>query len=158
MGADDWEVCGIQLWILDAAFAFLMLCCADSDRRTRTIPNALIGALLGVSAVHLIVVCCMGGSVAPYLMAIPLFALCCLCWQRGALGGGDVKLLTAICLYLGFWKTAVAFEISIALMTVKYLWIRRGHKRRGRQRIALAPPLAAGCVAALLAGQLLMQF
>lgn len=135
-----------------------MLCCADSDRRTRTIPNTLIGALLGLSAVHLIVVCSSGGSIVPYLTAIPLFGICCLCWQRGAMGGGDVKLMTAICLYLGFWKTAIAFEISLAAMMVKYLRIRRGHKRRPRQRIALAPPLAVGCIAAILAGRILMQF
>ena len=82
--------------LMDAAFAFLLVCCAVSDRHTRVIPNSLISALLCLSLFHMIAVCVMGCSIFPYLMSIPLFFLCCMCWRRGMFGGGDVKLMTAM--------------------------------------------------------------
>lgn len=135
---------------MDAAFAFLMLCCAASDKRYRTIPNALIVALLGLSIFHLCAVCVAGCSILPYLMAIPLFYLCYMCWQRGMFGGGDVKLMTVICVYFGFWQTAIAFEVSLLMMLLRY-----GMKRQKKMRIALAPPLAMGCLITL-AGQYML--
>lgn len=135
---------------------FLMVCCAVSDRRRRTIPNSMICALLGLSALHLCVICTKGFSVFPYLAAVPLFYLCVVCWNRGVLGGGDVKLMTAICFYLGFWRTAAAFGFSLLVVFLQYGLYRRGHRRRRHARVALAPPLAWGCLLTL-AGQFIME-
>ena len=140
------------LILMDAIFAFLLICCAASDRRTRIIPNSMICALLWLSAFHLAIVCVQGGSILPYLMAIPLFFLCFMCWKRGAFGGGDVKLMTAICFYFGFWQAAIAFEVSLVLMLIRYGLACR---RNRRMRIALAPPLAWGSLITL-AGQYIM--
>ena len=143
------------LLLMDAAFAFLMVCCAVSDKRTRIIPNSLVGALMCLSLFHLVVVCVKGYSFLPYLMAIPLFFLCCMCWKRGMFGGGDVKLMTAICFYFGFWQTAIAFEVSLLVMLVRYGLFRIRNRQKKYMRIALAPPLAMGCVITL-AGQYIM--
>lgn len=143
------------LLLMDAAFAFLLICCAASDHKTRTIPNTMICALLGLSVFHLGIVCARGWSMLPYLMAIPLFFLCYMCWKRGMFGGGDVKLLTAICFYFGFWQAAIAFEVSLLLMLIQYKFYRRGSKRNRHMRIALAPPLAWGCLITL-AGRYVM--
>lgn len=109
-----------MLLLMDAAFAFLMICCAVSDKHTRVIPNSLIGVLLCLSLFHLIAICAMGYSIFPYLKAIPLFFLCYMCWRRGMFGGGDVKQLTAICFYFGFWQTAIAFEVTLFAMLIDY--------------------------------------
>ena len=53
------------LFLMDAAFAFLMICCAVSDKHTRVIPNSLISALMCLSLFHLIAVCAMGCSLFP---------------------------------------------------------------------------------------------
>lgn len=143
---------------MDIAFAFLLLCCAASDRRYRRIPNTLISAMLGLSVVHLIGACCYGYSLMPYFMAVPLFCLCYMCWRRGLIGGGDVKLMTAICFYMGFWLTAAAFEVSLLVMMIQYMLYRHSHKRRRYMRIALAPPLAFGCIAAMIGQYILLIF
>ena len=111
---------------MDIAFAFLLLCCAASDRRYRRIPNTLISAMLGLSVVHLIGACCYGYSLMPYFMAVPLFCLCYMCWRRGLIGGGDVKLMTAICFYMGFWLTAAAFEFTFCCFILQF---RQQNKR-----------------------------
>ena len=140
---------------MDAAFAFIMICCAASDRRYRTIPNSMIGTLMMLGIFHMITVCIKGYAFMPYLMAIPLFFLCYMCWKRDMFGGGDVKLMTVICLYFGFWQAAIAFEVSLLAMLIQYGMQKCGHKRRGHIRIALAPPLAMGCLITL-AGQYIM--
>lgn len=141
--------------LMDAAFAFLMICCAVGDHLHRTISNRLIALMMGLGILHMAAACADGGSVMPYLMAIPLFFLCYMCWRRGLFGGGDVKLMTAICLYFGFWRTAIAFEVSLLVMLARYGLYLCGHKRRKSMRIALAPPLAVGCLITL-AGQYIM--
>jgi len=143
------------LFLMDAAFAFLMICCAVSDKHTRVIPNSLISALLCLSLFHMVAVCAIGYSLFPYLMAIPLFCLCCMCWRRGMFGGGDVKLLTAICFYFGFWHAAVSFEISLLVMLLRHGIEFCRNKQRSRMRIAYGPPLAMGCLITL-AGQYIM--
>ena len=90
-----------------------------------------------------------------YFMAGPLFFLCYMCWKRGMLGGGDVKLMTAICFYFGFWLTAAAFEVSLFAMMIRYALFRRRHKDKQYMRIALAPPLAFGCIV-VLTGQYIL--
>lgn len=146
------------LLLMDVAFAFLLICCAVGDKHTRVIPNSLIGALLCLSLFHMIAVCAMGCSIFPYLMSIPLFFLCCMCWRRGLFGGGDVKLMSAICLYFGFWRTAIAFEVSLLAMLARYGVYLCGHKRRKNMRIALAPPLAVGCLITLAGPYIMAVF
>ena len=141
--------------LMDAAFAFLMVCCAVSDKRTRIIPNSLVGALTVLSVLRISIVFAKGCSLFPYIMSIPLFFLCYMCWKRGALGGGDVKLMTAICFYFGFWQAAVSFEISLLAMLLRHGIEFCRNKQRSRMRIAYGPPLAMGCVI-MLAGQYIM--
>lgn len=142
----------ILFLMMDAAFAFLMICCAVSDKRTRIIPNSLISTLFALSALRIGIACAKGYSLFPYIMSIPLFFLCCMCWKRGALGGGDVKLMTAICFYLGFWQTAISFEISLIAMLLRYGKQFYRNEQGARLQIAYAPPLAVGCLITL-AGQ-----
>lgn len=146
------------LLIMDAVFAFLLVCCAVGDHLHRTISNRLIALMMGLGILHMVVACAGDGSVTPYLMAIPLFFLCCMCWRRGLFGGGDVKLMTAICLYFGFWRTAIAFEVSLLAMLTRYGVYLCGHKRRKNMRIALAPPLAVGCLITLAGPYIMAVF
>lgn len=70
-------------------------------------------------------------------------------------GGGDVKLLTAICFYFGFWQAVIAFEVSLFAMLIQYGLYRLKHKGQKYMRIALAPLLVMGCLITL-AGQYIM--
>ena len=55
----------------------------------------------------------------------------------------------------GFGQTAIAFEVSLFVMMVRYGLYRLRHKGQKCMRIALAPPLAMGCLITL-AGQYIM--
>lgn len=139
----------LYLTIADIFFALLLLYCACSDHRTHTIPNSAVLAMLAVGLIHLTIDLHIGGSAMPYLFAIPLFLICYTCWKRGALGGGDVKLMTAICLHMGVWSASVS--MLLGLLGAFIYEACKGHgKRDAHRRIALAPPLAMGCIAVML--------
>lgn len=90
-------------WIAPAALALeilLLLYVAAIDIATRLIPNEICGtlALLGLARqlpgpTHLI---------ESLVAATVLFLLLLVIYQRGAIGGGDVKLLTALAIGLPF--------------------------------------------------------
>jgi prepilin peptidase CpaA len=70
----------------------LMLVASLHDIATRTIPNklALVLAVAGLAARA-----ADGHLLGSLLAASGVFALAALCWNRGWMGGGDVKLLGA---------------------------------------------------------------
>ena len=88
----------ITLLIGSIVFAFV----AFSDLRTRRIPNEYIVAILVLAAVRLAVI--GNPSVALYtLMAsVAVFIATFLLFWRGLLGGGDVKLIGATGLLIGY--------------------------------------------------------
>ena len=76
---------------------------------------------------------------------------------KGAFGGGDIKLMAAAGLYLG-WKYTVA-GVAVGLFAAGlygiYLLIR---KKAGRKsKLKLAPFLAYGLAAATLFGDLIVR-
>ena len=72
--------------------AAMLVAAALHDAALRTIPNALCALIAGAG----IALRLAAGDVWPAVGAAGLvFALACLAWRLGALGGGDVKLLAA---------------------------------------------------------------
>ncbi|MEG0768230.1 MAG: prepilin peptidase [Clostridia bacterium] len=136
---------------LDVLFALGLIGCAVSDWRTRTIPNRLLAFLSILGVLQLGLLLSMGVSVWPHLIVllitIPLYFF----WTMNWIGGGDVKLLFVMCLYLGLWQTVIATEIALALLCVKLFRLSRKRWRHPRQKIALGPPLALGCVGCMAA-------
>ncbi len=73
--------------------AAVLLYAALHDIAARTIPNQVPAGLLGIGLVLRL----LSNSVCTGLMcAAILFLLGFICWRRGWLGGGDVKLIAAV--------------------------------------------------------------
>lgn len=72
------------------ASAALLLLASAHDVAARTVPNWVAGALAVLGLATRI----LGGTlVLGLLAASAIFVVAALCWRRGWLGGGDVKLL-----------------------------------------------------------------
>ena len=103
---------------MDALFAILLCIAARCDRRTHSIPNripALMGVLGLVEVARLLYWQAPAlPQVLALLLTIPLF----LFWTLGLIGGGDVKLLFAMCLHLGIYRTALAAAIALTALVV----------------------------------------
>ena len=118
----DISMIRFALW---AAAVALLMAAALHDVALRIIPNT-VPALLGV--LGLLLRMANGQFLVPVLLASAVFAVGAMCWRRGLLGGGDVKLLAACALLLPPSATA-AFVLSTGmaggLLAVVYLALRR---------------------------------
>jgi len=75
-----------------AGGAAVLIICALHDAAFRTVPNPLAASL---AIFGLVARAIAGDLVAASIIALIVFAAAALCWRRGWMGGGDVKLLTA---------------------------------------------------------------
>lgn len=115
----------------------LLLASASHDLIARTVPNwmALALALVGLTQRA------VAGSIPGGLIAgLTIFILAALCWRRGWLGGGDVKLLGAASMVVPP-SNVPAFICAVALaggiLAVMYLTANRlaaSPKRLSRTR------------------------
>ena len=119
-------ISGVQ----SALFVVLLLIAAFVDMKKREIPNeiCLAIALLSLFDLHLYGV----------LMAIPF--LVCAYTKKYPLGGGDVKFIAMVGLFLGFWSTLYGLIIGLSLVVM--LWICK--PGQGEKSIPLAPFLTMG--------------
>ena len=144
----------------------LLLAAALTDLAWRRIPNgiAALVALVGLARQG------VGGAFGVALLAGALVFLgCLLLWQRGALGGGDVKLLAAASLLVPP-ALVPAQLLAVALagggLALLHLSLRpllraeslpRGPLRREARRIRAGAPMPYGVAIALGTAVILMR-
>jgi prepilin peptidase CpaA len=95
---------GMALQLQHAAligFAALMIIAAFEDLRRLVIPNALPLALCVLWPLYIAPTASLVGTAGAVGCAAIVFFAGALCFSRGFLGGGDVKLLTAATLWAG---------------------------------------------------------
>ncbi len=128
-------------------FVFLMLGAAAIDRQTKTIPDGLL--LAGMAAgLYFSFVCPFPGWRQGLLslavgLGLPLLVVSCYELLRGKtmMGGGDIKLMGLISLFLG-WQRPGAMIVYSSLSALVWLMIMRGFGKRGP--MPFAPFLAFG--------------
>ena len=119
-------------WTFTLPALFLLSLAAWRDVATRTIPNVACAALaaLGVTLRATEGWYALAVSVA---VAAVIFLVLLLCHARGLLGGGDVKLLTALALGLppmASWDLIVATSLVGGVLALLYLLMQRLPARR----------------------------
>lgn len=145
----------IALGILtDAFFVALLIWCAYTDIKARTISNLSIILLLCMGLAHLMLTLLTGAAWWAYPAGLALAAPFFVSWLRGHMGGGDVKLLMGIGLYLGLINTLLAFALMLPLLGA--LAIPSWRKTRTLRRpIPFAPVLAFGAGGIVIVSYLL---
>jgi len=122
------------------------------DLRYRRIPNALVGAIAVVGGAHSVFVGGPRGALASFLGLGTGISLLALPFAWRMLGGGDVKLLGAIGVWLGVagvlrvaWLGAVAGGVLAVVYLLRLKSAQRAHVMRNLPAIARhgGPLLAA---------------
>lgn len=129
---------------LTAASVVLLLAATATDIAFRRVPN-MVSAMLMVSG--LVLRAGAGSLLSGLVAALAVFAMAALCWRRGWIGGGDVKLLAAATLSLPPLLTP-AFLLAVALaggvLALLYLalsmLLRRGGAGRRASEFSALPP------------------
>ena len=146
--------------IFSTLFLLLLAACATADINAGIIPDIIVIAIAFLGIVKYFVTEPLALSTAvPHLIgaiciSVPMLAAALLI--KGAFGGGDIKLMAAAGLYLG-WKSAIA-GMSVGLFAAGlfsiYLLI---FKKAGfKSKLRLAPFLSYGLgIAALFGDQII---
>ena len=141
--------------LLLGALALLLLAAAWGDIRTRTIPNGLnaVIALLAIPWWW-----ANGWPLWPDItlqigIAAIMFGLFAIAFAMGAMGGGDVKLITALALWLKLvplTQMLVVMALAGGLLTLFMLARHRWLKAEGRPEIPYGVAIVAAgfCVVA----------
>jgi prepilin peptidase CpaA len=102
----------LLFWICIAGFLALMILAALEDIRTRRIPNWLTGSVAALYPLYALAaptsvawLGALGAGVLVFLLGWLLFA-------RGIMGGGDVKLITAVTLWAGIEHLALFAAVT----------------------------------------------
>ena len=140
---------GIVADILVAILAAMLLVAATGDLRARIIPNWLNAAiaLLAIPFWWLSGLPLWPEVVAQIAIAAGVFAVFALAFRIGAMGGGDVKMVAALALWLpplAVLKLLVIMSLAGGVLTVAMLVRHRLAKAGGRLEIPYGVAIAFG--------------
>jgi prepilin peptidase CpaA len=136
-------------WILLGLLAVMLLACCWWDLKTRTIPNWLN---LAIALLAIAFWMSVGLPVWPEIalrlaVAFVAFWVFAAAFAMGAMGGGDVKLIAALALWLPWQAVLVlVFLMSIAggVLTLGYLIRHKLAKREEKLEIPYGVAIAFG--------------
>jgi prepilin peptidase CpaA len=136
-------------WILLGLLAVMLLACSVWDLKTRTIPNWLNLAITLLAIPFWISIGLplwpnIAIQVAVAFVAFWVFAAA---FAMGAMGGGDVKLIAALALWLPWQAVLVlVFLMSIAggVLTAGYLIVHKLARREDKLEIPYGVAIAFG--------------
>ena len=123
-----------------AVFTALLIAAAIKDGKTREIPPQLCIAVALVSLLDFRAENLLG-------LGIALIVYVCGAWIcPEQIGGGDIKLITAVSMVLGFIATAYGLIIAFTAELIWFLTLRKKAAKQGADQdgLPLAPFLAVG--------------
>ncbi len=140
---------GVFADLLVAGLAAMLIVAAIGDLRTRTIPNWLNGAIaLGAIPFWILTGTGFWPEVAIQIaVAAAVFGLFAIAFQFGAMGGGDVKMVSAIALWLplgAVLKLLVIMSLAGGVLTVAMLIRQRVAKSTHQLEIPYGVAIAFG--------------
>ena len=139
--------------LLALAVCGILLSIALIDAETQTIPDRLNFALAvcGVAGTVLSPAGWRGHIIGAVCVSVPMFWLCLAI--DGAFGGGDIKLMAAAGLFLGWQNTLLAMFFGILGGGVYGMYLLAAKKADKKDHFAFGPFLCAGIVLAMLFGE-----
>ena len=148
--------------VLLVLLAFLLVAAAVIDIRTRLISNRLVVAVAVLAPLYWwsVGLPLWPDAAIQLAVALGVFALLALAFQIGMMGGGDVKLATALVLWFSPESTLrflVVMSLVGGVVTLLFWAIHRVGKKEGRPKIPYGVAISIGGLA-ILAQRFLNQF
>lgn len=135
--------------IIGVILTMILMKTASEDRKRKKIPDSysVSLALLGIAAAFVVPEAAFGECIAgSFAVSVPMFLITVM--SPGAFGGGDIKLMAAAGILLGWKKTILAFGIAVFTGGM-YALTRLIMRKDGRKaQIAFGPFLALSIGAA----------
>lgn len=145
--------------IMAFVFIAVLACVFLIDMVTMTIPNKVVIAMFIVAVISIFVyndLSIISRIIGFFDVSLPLLIITMAI--NGAFGGGDIKLMAATGIFLG-WKLNL-FALFVAIITggiYGIVLLIKGGKNKN-SHFAFGPFLAVGCVAALFWGESILNW
>lgn len=142
-----------------ALFAVILITAAGTDIKLHLIPNRLTlpAIALGLIWSAAIQTPRFGSTLAGLLISGSLFLLIAAI-SRGGMGGGDVKLAAAVGAFLGLQHSLLALFLAFILGALAGLVLIAAGRKKRKDHIPFGPFIAAGCLAAMLFGDVILHW
>ena len=138
--------------LLALALCGVLLSIALIDAETQLIPNRLNAAVAVLAVLNLLLSPARwaGALIGMVCISVPMLLLCLAI--PGAFGGGDIKLMAAAGLFLGWQHTLLAMFFGILGGGFYGMYLLAARKADKKDHFAFGPFLCVGIVLALLFG------
>ena len=147
--------------IFTTIFLLLLVACAAADIKAGIVPDLIVLAIAVLAVVNYFVTEPISVSTAlPHLIgavcvSVPMLIAALII--KGAFGGGDIKLMAAAGLYLGWKYTLAGMVVGMLVAGIYGLYLIITKKLGPKSKLKLAPFLAYGLGAASLFGDLMIR-
>ncbi len=154
-------ICGFTVEGLFAALLLLLLvACASADINAGIVPDLLVMAIAALGVVHFLAV--EGFSIQGLIsrligvvcISLPMLLMSLLI--KGAFGGGDIKLMAAAGLFLGWKYTLLGAFAGMFISGFYGMYLLLTKKAGASAKLKLVPFLAFGLGAASLFGDMIL--
>ena len=143
-------------------FLLLMVACAVADINAGVVPDLMLIVITLGGVVWFFVVegWSLGGLrdhlIGAVCISVPMLLLSL--FIKGAFGGGDIKMMAAAGLYLGWKYTLAAGVAGLFLAGVYASYLLLTKKKDSHSRMRIAPFLAYGSALAALFGEQMIEW
>lgn len=149
--------------LLSLAFACVLTAVAFIDIDTLEIPNSLVIAVLIVGIIFSIFDMLTKNELSIFdrlfgIIAGSIPILLITCMIHGAFGGGDIKLLAAAGVMLGWKQVLVALFIGIILGGINGIWLLVSKKKGRKDHFAFGPFLCIGMMTSIFWGDKILNW
>lgn len=154
--------------IVNMAFVSILIVISFIDLKHMIIPNGLIVSILAIGVIQLIVSIFTNVFGNPIDYAIGFFAggipllliavLCTYMLKKDAMGGGDIKLMAAAGLVLGWKLVITSYLIGIVVGAVIGVILLAVKKKKRGDEIPFGPFLAFGILTSIFFGNTLINW
>lgn len=158
--ASVWRFQPTVMALIAFAVCCTLLTISMIDLDTQEIPNGLVIAMLALAVAGWILqphdpdwIARLIGAVC---VSVPMLLINLI--VPTSFGGGDIKLMAAAGLLLGWKNTLVAMFVALILGGGYGIFLLAGKKKGRKDHFAFGPFLSAGCVIGLFFGTMLLQW
>lgn len=154
-------VCGFSVaGMFTALFLLLLVACACADINAGIVPDLIVIAIAVLGIVKYLAVepftvaGILSHLIGAVCISVPMLLISLVI--KGAFGGGDIKLMAAAGLYLGWQLTLAGAFIGMFVSGFYGIYLLVFKKAGKKSKIKLAPFLSFGLSIAALFGELLL--
>lgn len=140
-------------------FLVMLVIIATVDLKTMMIPDEFTAALFGIGLLSVVTgpgPALLERLIGMMVVSVPMFLITL--WIPGAFGGGDIKLMAASGLLLGWKLNLVAVFLAILTGGLYGSYLLITGKKGRREHFAFGPFLCVGMVIALFWGESLIHW